>query len=673
MHSVSLRIPQRLRPVKGLSPKYGVKVKARDSKEVICADPRATRALVALMDMAAVNGGAACHWGGPAAAAEALSAIHSYMFSHENWYEHFNFVNDIGHAENGIYALQANWGYGGLSFEDLLGFRSIESKLTGHGESHLYPEGVLLSNGPLSSAVGQAQGLAMADKLSANKRATICMISDGASMEGEAKEAFQAIPGLMNKGKLNPFILVLSDNNTKLSGRIDEDSYAMSPSFEAMETLGWKVVKIQQGNDLQACFSGLEQAMELAQAGNAVFLWVKTIKGYGVKSTEESASGGHGFPLKAYSQELLPFLQEIWSGEELPEEFGRLASRVITPASQPKQEQSFRSSVALGDKSEKTQAGLAKGAIQAAQEGYPIVSVSSDLQGSTGMSAFHKEFPARSFDIGIAESNMVSAAAGMSKLGYIPIVDTFAAFGVTKGNLPLIMSSLSEAPLIAVFSHAGFQDAADGASHQSLTYLSAVSSIPGVRVVIPATSGQAQKLMLDAIKDIKTSREEGTTAHSYIFFVGRESFPVCYQGDEKVCLGRAQTLIEGSDALVVATGPMVEKALKAQAALYSQGVKLGVVNLHSINFGEASELASLLRTHQNRLITIEDHQDIGGLGAQLVHRLKQEGAEFAYKSIAVRGQFGRSAYSADELYAKYEIDENAIIKAYNEFSDREAN
>ncbi|MBL9126993.1 MAG: hypothetical protein JNL97_05070, partial [Verrucomicrobiales bacterium] len=135
-------------------------------KSVVVGDPRATRALVALMNVHAVVGGAACHWGGPAAFAEINAAIHGLMFSVADrpWHEAFNFVNDAGHAENGIYALRANLGFDGMRLEDLERFRSIASKLTGHGESHLNPEGVLLSNGPLSSAVGQAQGLAMADK-----------------------------------------------------------------------------------------------------------------------------------------------------------------------------------------------------------------------------------------------------------------------------------------------------------------------------------------------------------------------------------------------------------------------------------------------------------------------------------------------------------------------------
>ena len=132
---------------------------------------------------------------------------------------------------------------------------------------------------------------------------------------------------------------------------------------------------------------------------------------------------------------------------------------------------------------DKIQVGVAKGLIRAAKDGYPVFSISSDLQGSTGVKAFHTEFPDRFLDVGVAESNMVSTAIGMSKLGFIPVVDTFAAFGVTKGNLPLIMASLSRAPVMAIFSHTGFQDAADGASHQSLTYMSALASIPHLNIV----------------------------------------------------------------------------------------------------------------------------------------------------------------------------------------------
>src|SRR6185503_1632473 len=241
-----LPLKSRLAGTPKAPPKYSVTVKSAAGQPVILGDPRATRALVALMDVHAVNGGAACHWGGPAAFAEMVAAIHGILFATQGrpWHEAFNFVNDAGHAENGIYALRANYGFDGMTFEDLKGFRSVKSKLTGHGESHINPAGVLLSNGPLSSSLPQAQGLAIADKLIGNDRVTICVVSDGASMEGEAKEAFAAIPGLAAKDRVNPFVLIISDNDTKLSGRITKDSFSMQRSFQAMGALGWNVISV---------------------------------------------------------------------------------------------------------------------------------------------------------------------------------------------------------------------------------------------------------------------------------------------------------------------------------------------------------------------------------------------------------------------------------------------
>jgi len=245
-----LNIKSKLYPAPSSAPLYSVAIKDAKQKTIKVANPKATRSLIALMDQAAVNGGAACHWGGPSAMTEVWTALHAIMFKESEWFEKYNFVNDIGHAENGIYALRTVLGYGDLTLETLKGFRSIHSKLTGHGESHLYPEGVLLSNGPLGSAFPQAQGLALADKIAGKDRLTIVSLSDGAAMEGEAKEAFSAIPGLAKKEKLNPFILLLSDNNTKLGGRIDKDSFSMQPTFESLKAQGWEVVKVDDGHDL---------------------------------------------------------------------------------------------------------------------------------------------------------------------------------------------------------------------------------------------------------------------------------------------------------------------------------------------------------------------------------------------------------------------------------------
>src|SRR5690242_21814062 len=116
------------------------------------------------------------------------------------------------------------------------------------------------------------------------------------------------------------------------------------------------------------------------------------------------------------------------------------------------------------------------------------------------MSAFQKTFPDRFVEVGIAEANMVCTGAGFENPGFIQVVDTFGQFGITKGNLPLTMAALSQAPVIAVFSHVGFQDAADGASHQGLTYFAATSPIPHTIVIAPSCADEAEALMYQAIE-----------------------------------------------------------------------------------------------------------------------------------------------------------------------------
>lgn len=659
----ALNIKSKLATNPTQKPQYSVTVKNQKGDDVVVADPKATRALLALMNQHAVIGGAACHWGGPAAFAEMLSSLHAIMFNAAGtWYENFHFVNDAGHAENGIYALRANYGFDQLTFNDLWKFRSIESKLTGHGEAHLNPEGVYISNGPLGSGVPQAQGLAMADKLLGNNRITCCVLSDGGAMEGEAREALATIPGLAKKNKLNPFLLLISDNNTKLGGRIDQDSFSMTPTFESLKALGWELKYIQEGNNLQTTYTEIEKA--LAELKNnptqPIALVFKTVKGYGVKSTMESASGGHGYPLGAYDEKLISFIQEIYNNNA-PSEFVKYAEEILAkkPAAKPADPNA--------PKTEKVQDGFARAIIKKTKAGYPIFSLSSDLQSSTGIKAFHKDFPNNYIDLGIQEANMVSAAIGLSKAGFIPIVDTFAQFGVTKGNLPFIMAGLSLGPVIALFSHTGFQDAADGASHQATTYFAALSSIPHVTVINASCADEAEALMEKALDEFKTARENGKTPNSYVFFLGRENHPSSYVAGTKYEWMKAQVLRSGSKATLLTAGPLVQKALKAADELKNNGIEVTVINHPFINHTDLTTLKTELAKTNNKLITIEDHQVKGGLGALITHDLVQNGVAVTLKSLGIQGEFGQSAYKADELYARHQLDYKGIVEAVKSF------
>ena len=658
-----LKLKSKLASAPKAAPKFSARVKNAAGAEVTLGDPRATRALVALMDVHAVVGGAACHWGGPAAFAEINAAIHGIMFatSGREWHEAFNFTNDAGHTENGVYALRANYGFDGMTLDTLKGFRSISSKLTGHGESHLNPEGVLLSNGPLGSTLPQAQGLAIGDKVAKRDRVTICTISDGASMEGEAKEAFAAIPGLAAKDRVNPFVLIVSDNDTKLSGRITKDSFSMQRSFQAMGALGWNVITVPNGHDLQAVYLSIEKGIEQARANPnyPVCLWIKTIKGYGIKATEENAAGGHGFPL-ANGEKICDWMTELFKNDTVPAELMTWAQSLRADWERSEAAKKAKAAAAASGtpapakpKTDKVQAGLAKAAVRAATEGLPVYSVSADVQGSTGISFFQKSFPDRYIEVGIAEANMISVGAGLSKSGFIPIVDTFGQFGITKGNLPLTMAALSQAPVIAVFSHIGFQDAADGASHQATTYFAATSAIPHTVVIAPSCFDEAESLMYQAIQQFAADRAAGKDGNSYLFFVGRENYPLTWIEGAQYPWGKAQVLSTGSDVVLIGCGVLVNKAIEAGKLLAAKGVKATVISNPFVNQVDLETIGAAVKNCGGKVVTIEDHQVLGGMGAQVSHALSNSGVAHTMKSLGIKNEFGQSAYMAEELYVKH--------------------
>jgi transketolase len=441
----------------------------------------------------------------------------------------------------------------------------------------------------------------------------------------------------------------------------------MQPSFEALSILGWNVMKVDNGHDLQAVFQAIENGIASARANpdQPVCLWMKTIKGKGIAATEENKAGGHGFPLKN-AEKINDWLNEIYGDTKVPAEFADWASELHEEwkAKEANGADSGDSGAAV--KKSKVQDGLAQGAIRAAKEGAPIYSISADVQGSTKISDFQKALPDRFIEVGIAEANMVSTGAGMSKVGFIPIVDTFGQFGATKGNLPLTMAALSQGPVIAIFSHVGFQDAADGASHQATTYLAAVSAIPHTTVIVPSCPNEAEEFMYQAAKRFESDRAAGKDGESYIFFVGRESYPLDWVENPSYEWGKAQVLQEGSDVVLVGSGVLLNRAIEAGEQLADMGVKSTVINNPFINHPDVDMIGAAVTAADGNLVTIEDHQSIGGMGAQLSHALSRAGITHRVKTLGIDGQFGQSAYKADHLYDKNGLNVEGVIAAAKE-------
>jgi transketolase len=653
------------------------------------ADPTGLRALVLLMDMSAAFGGAASHFGGPSAFAELVSAVYGFMQKESEalgspWYELFELVNDAGHCENVHYAVRACYQMGIASFDELLKFRSLGSPLTGHGEAHLFPEGVRVSNGPLGSAFVQSQGLAMGAALSGDFRTTtLCFVSDGALMEGEAREALASIPGLAHKKRVAPYVVILSDNNTKLSGRIDEDSFSMQPSFQSLEALGWHVIRLEEAHNLQKCWDTLKTAIHTARQNplKPVCIWAKTIKGYGLKKSEQSPSGGHGFSVKNLEELKAALIELYGSWERVPSLIQRLYSQLpdweqATKATKQKRKESWAwpAGVATDASLVKMQEGVSQALIESLESGYPVVSVTSDLPGSTGVAEFRKKFPERSIDVGVAEANMVSVASGMALRGWIPVVDTFAQFATTKGALPLLMSSLSQSGVIGVFSHVGFQDAADGASHQSLNYLAFTLGIPGVEVFSVSCAREAYWLLKKIVSEFAEALKTAQGRRSYIVFLGRENFPRAYLSDkdyQSLALRSNHVVYQSSKSaqvLVVASGTMLPRALEAAWKIESQGGGVVVVHPTYLNQPDEQLLGPWLRQVNYRVIFAEDHQVTHGLGEHWLVQWVQSGLPIKSRIVGVSKKFGCSAYESWELHEHYGNDAQALVRAFNELT-----
>ena len=295
-----------------------------------------------------------------------------------------------------------------------------------------------------------------------------------------------------------------------------------------------------------------------------------------------------------------------------------------------------------------TRSGFGDGLLEAAKQHPDIVGLCADLTGSLKMNAFKSEFPDRFFQVGIAEANMMGIAAGLATAGKIPFTGTFANFSTSRVYDQLRQSiAYSEKNVKVCASHAGLTLGEDGATHQVLEDIGMTKMLPNFTVINPCDYHQTKAATM-AIAD-----HEGPV---YLRF-GRPGWPMFMQA-QPFEIGKAITLIEGSDVSIFATGHLVWRAIEAEAILAQQGISAEVINIHTIKpLDEQTILASLAKT--GCAVSAEEHQVAGGLGesiAQTIVRNHPVPQEF----VAVDDQFGESGKPAD-LLDKYGLGVNDIV------------
>ncbi len=230
------------------------------------------------------------------------------------------------------------------------------------------------------------------------------------------------------------------------------------------------------------------------------------------------------------------------------------------------------------------------------------------------------------------------------------------------------MANLSQAPVICIFSHIGFQDAADGASHQALSYIAMISSIPNTEVHILSCSHEAEALLGQAIDEFHEAQEKNEVPKSYVFFLGRENFPQNYI-DSQFQIRKYPILKENlkdQNVCLLALGSLVPQALKASDSLEQAGIGSIVIHPSCINKPDLETLKTALAKTDGKVLVVEEHQKTAGFASILSLALNEAGIHFQIKSLAVQGEFGQSAYKALELYQKHGLDAQGIHKAAQE-------
>lgn len=287
--------------------------------------------------------------------------------------------------------------------------------------------------------------------------------------------------------------------------------------------------------------------------------------------------------------------------------------------------------------------------LELGKENSNIVVLDADLSTATKTDLFAKEFPNRFFDMGIAEQNMVCTAAGIATCNKIPYVSTFAVFAAGRAYDQIRNSvCYPELNVKICVTHAGITVGEDGATHQMIEDLSMMRTLPNMTVI--STSDDIQTKW--AVKEI--SKIKGPV----YLRLSRLATPIIYDESQTFEIGKAIQIGDGTDATVFATGVTVAEALKAQEMLKEKGMDIRVVDIHTIKPID-KEMIIKCAKETKKLISIEDHNIIGGLGSAISEVLTDE---FSAKLIrlGVNDTFGKSG-KAEELMKYFGITAEDIV------------
>jgi transketolase len=542
-----------------------------------------------------------------------------------------------GHASPLLYSMYKAAGL--IGDEELLTFRRHGSRLEGHPTPRL--PWVDVATGSLGFGLPVGVGLALTGRrLDRLPYQVWVLCGDGELAEGSMWEAFEAA-GYEGLGNLTAIVDVnrLGQRGPTRHGW-DTAAYAAR-----ICSFGWHTVEID-GHDPGQIDFALSDARDEHRRPTAIL--ARTRKGAGVSAVEDR-EGFHGKPLK----DAQTAIDRLGGPRDLivavpPPEIDREPH--VFPGDSPGEPPKLPSYEIGTEVATRNAFGDALEAIGSARG--DIVALDGEVADSTRAEGFAAAHPGRFFEFYIAEQQMVAAAVGMQRRGWVPFAATFAAF-FTRAYDFVRMAAISRADLRLVGSHAGVSIGPDGPSQMGLEDIAAFRAVHGSTVLYPCDANQTVSLVA-VMADMRGIGYLRTT---------RGETPVLYPPDEPFRIGGCK-ILRGSDndaVTVVAAGITVHEALAAADELSAEGIAVGVIDAYSVKpLDEATLREAACAT--GRVITVEDHWSEGGLGDAVLDCLS--GAGVSVTKLAVRRMPGSA--SPDEQLADAGIDRTAIRAAVHD-------
>ena len=299
-----------------------------------------------------------------------------------------------------------------------------------------------------------------------------------------------------------------------------------------------------------------------------------------------------------------------------------------------------------------TKNGFGEGLAEAGKRHQEVIALGADITGSVGMDHFASRFPERFFSMGIAEQNCVGVAAGLALSGKIPVFATYGVFSALRAT-DFIRISICYNDLHVVIggAHAGISVGPDGATHQALEDIAVMRALPNMTVLSPCDATQTKLAALASI--------EKANGPVYLRF-GRAPVPDFTDDDLEYEIGKAQTLTDGNDLTIIATGHMVWEALEAAIMLKKKGISARVINMHTIKPIDKEAIIKAAE-ETTAIITAEEHQVIGGLGSAVAEVVVKD-YPVPMQMIGMPDCFGESG-EPGELMDKYGLRAKNIFEA----------